>query len=162
MGKNEKGSLLNGVEETEKNFKYVKYKINQDNLNQRIRYRFPKHETIDQLENVFVFDLETCNVEKFAEAYASCLYVVNRLQNRWDKDLTLDEIVTEKDNIIVFDGSNGNPVLNMLNYFSENFEGNERTYIDKDGDETLSSYKMLLAGHKANGFDSWVVLNSLV
>ena len=24
-----------------------------------IRYRFPKHETIDQLENVFVFDLET-------------------------------------------------------------------------------------------------------
>ena len=88
--KNRKGSLLNGVDEIDKNFKYVKNKINEDNLKQRIRYRFPKHETIDQLKNVFVFDLETHNDQEFAEAYAAGLYDVNRLKDKWDRDLTPD------------------------------------------------------------------------
>ena len=55
---------------------------NENNSKQRIRYRFPKHETIDQLENVFVFDLETYNDQKFAEAFASGFYNVNRLRDR--------------------------------------------------------------------------------
>ena len=59
--KNRKDSLLNGVDEIDKNFKYIKNKINENNLKQRILNSFPKHETIDQLENVFVFDLETQN-----------------------------------------------------------------------------------------------------
>ena len=46
------------MNEIEKTFKYVRNKINENNLKQRIRYRFPKHETIDQLKNVFVFDLQ--------------------------------------------------------------------------------------------------------
>ena len=71
--KNRKDSLLNGVEEKENNFRYVKIKINENNLKQRILYRFPKHETIDQLENVFVFDLETHDDREFAEAYAAGL-----------------------------------------------------------------------------------------
>ena len=61
--KNRKDVLLNGIDEIERNFKYVKNKINKNNLGRRIRYRFPKHETIDQLENVFIFDLETHNDE---------------------------------------------------------------------------------------------------
>ena len=69
--KNGRESLLNGVEEIDRNFKYVKNIINENNLKQRIRYRFPKHEMIDQLENVFVFDLETYNDQEFAEAYAA-------------------------------------------------------------------------------------------
>ena len=36
--KNRKDALLNGVEEIEKKFKYVKNKINDNNLNQTIRY----------------------------------------------------------------------------------------------------------------------------
>ena len=68
---------------------------------QRIRYRFSKHETIDQLENVFVFDLETYNDQEFAEAYAAGIYDVNRLRDKWDRDLTLDQTVTEKDSVIV-------------------------------------------------------------
>ena len=84
--KNGKDSLLNGVNEIERNFRYVKNKINENNLKQRIFYRFPKHETIDQLENVFVFDLETHNDEEFAEAYAAGLYDVNRLRDKWDRD----------------------------------------------------------------------------
>ena len=52
--------------------------------------------------------------------------------------------------------------MNMLKYNSEKYEGDERTYVDKDGDEIVSSYRLLLLAHNSSGFDSWVVLNSLV
>ena len=52
------------------------------------------------------------------------------------------DIETERENVTVFDGSNGNPVMNMLKYVSENYDGDERTYIDKDGDEIVSSYRL--------------------
>ena len=160
--KNRRDSLLNGVNEIDKNFKYIKNKINENNLKQRIRYRFPKHETIDQLENVFVFDLETHNDQEFAEAYAAGLYDVNRLHDKWDRDLTPDELVMERKNVLISDASNGNCIMNMLKYISENYDGDERTYIDKDGDEIISSYRLLLVAHNSSGFDSWVVLYSLI
>ena len=69
--KNRRDSLLDGMQEIERNFKYVKNIINENILKQRIRYRFLKHETIDHLENVFVFDLETHNDHEFVEAYAA-------------------------------------------------------------------------------------------
>ena len=59
MSIGKKDSLVNGVREIEANFKYAKSKINEDNLSQRLPYSLPNHVTIDQLENVFVFDLET-------------------------------------------------------------------------------------------------------
>ena len=52
--------------------------------------------------------------------------------------------------------------MNMLKFISENYDGDERTYIDRDGDEIVSSYRLLLVAHNSSGFDSWVVLNSLV
>ena len=52
--------------------------------------------------------------------------------------------------------------MNMPKYISENYKGDERTYIDKDEDEMVSSYRLLLVAHNSSGFDSWVVLNSLV
>ena len=52
--------------------------------------------------------------------------------------------------------------MNMLKYISENYEGDERTYIDKDGDEIVSSYRLSLVAHNSSGFDSWIVLNSLI
>ena len=160
--KNRKDSLLNGVDEVDKNFRYVKNKINEDNLKQRIRYKFPKHETMDQLENVFVFDLETHNDQEFAETYGAGLYDVNRLKDKWDRDLTTHELVIERKNVTIFDASNGNCVMDMLKYISENDDGDKKTYIDKDGDEIISSYRLLLLAHNSSGFDSWVVLNSLV
>ena len=160
--KNRRDSLLNGVKEVDENFRYVKNKINEDNLKQRIRYRFPKHETIDQLENVFVFDLETQNDNEFAETYGAGLYDVNRLRDKWDRDLTNNELEIERKNVTVFDASNGNCIMNMLKYISENYEGDEKTYIDREGDEIVSSYRLLLVAHNSSGFDSWVVLNSLV
>ena len=90
FGRNREAALLNGIEEIDKNFNYVKNKMNENNLKRRIRYIFPKHETIvDQLENVFVFDLETLNDQEFAEAYAAGVYDVKRLRDRWDRDLTV-------------------------------------------------------------------------
>ena len=160
--KNRKDSLLNGVHEIENNFKYIKNKINENNLKQRILYRFPKHEPINQLENVFVFDLETHNDQEFAETYAAGLYDVNRLKDCWYRDLNSNELTIERKNVNVFDASNGNCIMNMLKYISENYEGDERTFIDKDGDEIVSSYRLLLVAHNSSGFDSWVVLNSLV
>ena len=116
---------------------------------------------MDQLGNVFVFDLETYNDQEFAEAYAAgCHDVIHK--EKWDKDLTVQEIETERENVIVFDGSTGNPVKNMLENISENYEGDENTFIDKEGDEIVSSYRLLLVAHKSSGFDSWVVVNSLV
>ena len=118
--KNTKEALQNGVEEIDKNFKYFGKKINEDSLKQRIGYRFPKHETKDQLENVFVFDLETHNDQDLAEAYAAGLYEVNRLRDKWDSDLTPHELVIERENVTVFDASNENLVMNMLKCISEN------------------------------------------
>ena len=162
LEKNRRDSLLNGVNEIDENFRYVKNKINENNLKQRIRYRFPEHETKDQLENVFVFDLETHNDQEFAEPYAAGLYDVNRLRDRWYRDLTSDELPIERGNVSVFDASNGICVMNKLKFISENYNGDERTYIDKDGDEIVSSYRLLLIAHNSSGFDSWVVLTSLV
>ena len=157
--KNRKDSLINGVQEIENNFKYVKNKINENNLK---RYRFPKHEPINQLENVFVFDLETHNDQEFAEAYAAGLYDVNRLKDCWHRDLNSNELLIERKNFTVFDASNGNCIMNKLKYISKNYEGDEKTYIDRDGDEIISSYRLLIVAHNSSGFDSWVVLNSLV
>ena len=50
----------------------------------------------------------------------------------------------------------------MHKYFSENYEGDERNYIDKNGDEIGSLYRNLLLAHNSSGLHSWVVLNSLV
>ena len=87
---------------------------------------------------------------------------MNRLIDCWYRDLNSDELIIERKNVTVFDASNGNCIMNMLKYISENYDGDERTYIDKDGDEIFSSYRLLLVAHNSSGFDSWVELNSLV
>ena len=117
---------------------------------------------MDQLENVFIVDLGTCNVKKFAEAYEAVSYDVNLLRDRCDRDISADEINTEKENVTLFDGSIRKPVMNMPKYITEKNEGDEKTYIDKDGDEIISSYKHSLVVHFASGFDSWVLQNSWV
>ena len=160
--KNRKNSSLDGVEEIDKNFKYVKIKINESIFKKRIRYRFPKHEKIDQLENVFVFDLETYNDQELAETYAAGLFDVNWLRDRWYRDSTPDEIEIETEHVIVFNKSYGNPFMNMLKFIWENYEADERTYIDKDGDEIVSSYRLLLVAHISSCFGIWIVLNLLI
>ena len=42
----------------------------------------------------------------------------------------------------------------MLRFISESDEGDERRYTDKDADEIVSSYRLLLVAHNSIGFDS--------
>ena len=51
--------------------------------------------------------------------------------------------------------------MNMLKCISVINEADGRTYVDKEGDEIVSSSWFLLLSHNASGFDRWVVLNSL-
>ena len=87
---------------------------------------------------------------------------MNRLKDCWYRDLNSNELIIERKHVNVFDSSNGNCIMNMLKYISKNYDGDERTYIDKDGDEIISSYRLLLVAHNSSGFDSWIVLNSLI
>ena len=82
---------------------------------------------------MFVFNLVACNDQEVAEAYAAGIYDVYRLRDQWNRDLTPDEIVIEKDNLIVFDGYNANHVINMLKINSENYKGDGMSYIDEVG-----------------------------
>ena len=50
--------------------------------------------------------------------------------------------------------------MKMPKCFSENYTSDERTFIDKRGDEVHSSYRIILTAHNSSGFDNWVVLNS--
>ena len=112
--KNRKDALLNGVDEIDTNCNYVENTINENNLKQRIRYRFLKHETVDQLENVFVIYLETYKDQELAETYAAGFYGMNRLRDKWNRDITSVELETKRENVTVFDGSYANPVVSML------------------------------------------------
>ena len=35
-----------------------------------------------------------------------------------------------------------NCIMNMLKYISKNYAGDEKTYIDRDGEEIVSSYRL--------------------
>ena len=71
-------------------------KTNEVNFRQKICYRFPKQNRIDQIKNVFTFDLEPYSEKEYATPYAVGLYDVIRLRNLWNIDLTLEEIETRK------------------------------------------------------------------
>ena len=69
---------------------------------------------------MFVFDLGTSKHQELAETYAAVFYDKNRLRDWWNRDLPSHEILTEQDIVMLFDGSNGNSVMNMLDFNSEN------------------------------------------
>ena len=94
--------------------------------------------------------------------YTEGFYDVKKLREMWKRDLTPDERETEKENIIVFDQSNGNPFMKRPKIFSENNEGVEKNFFDEDGAEVIGSYSLSYAEHYDSVYDIWVVLNSLV
>ena len=51
--------------------------------------------------------------------------------------------------------------MNMLKYISKNYEGDQKTYFDKDGVEIVSSYRRLLVANNSSCLDRWIVPNSL-
>ena len=91
LEKSRKASLLIEVGDKGAIFKNVKKKINEDVLTQRFYYRFPDQGVVDQLENVFVFDIETYNQNENAETYEASFYEENCLREMWKRELTPDE-----------------------------------------------------------------------
>ena len=107
----------------------MKNKINEDNLSQRNLSGYPKNETINQLENVFVLVFETYGDQKIAEEYVARLNNVNRSRDNWLGSLTPERIETQRENVIVFEKSGGNPIMNMLLFIPENYGEDERTFF---------------------------------
>ena len=63
----------------------------------------PKQDKIDQIENVFPFDLETCNRKQYAQTYPAGSYNVSRLRDKCIRVLTPEKKATENENVLVFD-----------------------------------------------------------
>ena len=83
---------------------------------------------------------------------------MNRLRGKRYQNLPPKELQTKRKHDFVSDKSCGNPIMKMFEKISENYEGDEKTLIDKDGDEIVSSCRLLLVAHNSTGLDSWVVL----
>ena len=64
--KNRKNSLLERVRQIEAFFKFVKNKTDEESFGKKNHHTFLKHESTDQLENVFVFQSQTCISQNFA------------------------------------------------------------------------------------------------
>ena len=109
---------------------------------------------------MFVCGFETYNDHDFAGAYAAFFYDANRLRDRWDKGLSHEETDVKTKTVIIFKKTNGNAIINLIKFFSENYEGDERFYVDKEGDEVLSSYRKILLAQNKSWFQSLVELNS--
>ena len=75
--------------------------------------------------------------------------------------MTPEEIETGGENVFVSDKSGGNHITNMPENISKNSKGDEKSYLDKEGDEIVTSCKILFLSHNDIDFDSWLVLNLL-
>ena len=159
---NDNDSLLNAAKEVENNFQYIRNRINNNNLKNIIKYSFPFKEKHNELDNVLIFDIETGNVEDRAIPYGIGLYDLSRLKYRYKKDLTDNEIITERKNVIKFKAYDGNPVVQMVEYINKNYTGDKIIHRNKSGVNIVKSYRTTLVAHNSSGFDSYIILNNLL
>ena len=112
---------------------------------------------------VSAFDLETCNVENqiYCEPYAASVYHLNSLRECFNDDLKEKELQMERENVLVPDPENNNPVLHMIEYVINNYKGKPKIIINKHGKKMIWSYKYQFVGHNASGFDNYIVLKSI-
>ena len=110
------------IKELKDNFQYEYNEISDVILKQVIEYIFPTSYEKNCMFVVFAFDLETCNVEnqKYCEAYAARVYHLNRLYECINGDLKEKELQIERKNVHVFDRENNNPVLDMIDFVTNN------------------------------------------
>ena len=78
-------SLSNAAKEVEDNFKYIRNRINNTNLKNVIKYSFPFKEKHNELDNVFIFDIQTDNVDDKAIPYGIGLYDLSRIKYRYKR-----------------------------------------------------------------------------
>ena len=161
--KNNQSTFPDAKEEKENIFKYEETQIDDNILQQVIEYKFPISYEMNCLNNVFAFDLETCNVEysEYCEQYAAGVYHLNNLYWCFNGNLDKEELAIERSKVHVFDRENGDPVLKLIDYVINIYKGKPKYVINKYGKQVLSSYKYQMVGHNASGFDNYIVLNSL-
>ena len=49
--------------------------------------------------------------------------------------------------------------MKFLKYNSENYEGDERPFLNKDVDNVVSSYRIFILVSNSSGFDSWGIFD---
>ena len=123
------------INELKYNFKYETIEISDVILKQVIEYNFSISYEKDCMFAVLAFDLETCNVENqlYCEAYAAGVYHLKRLYESFNGDLTEKELQIERENVHVFDRQINNPVLGMINYVINNYQGKPKIITIKHG-----------------------------
>ena len=67
----------------------------------------------------------------------------------------------ERENVLVPDPENDNPVLHMIEYVINNYKGKPKIIINKHGKKMIWSYKYQFVGHNASAFDNYIVLKSI-
>ena len=78
----------------------------------------------------------------------------------FDGNLDKEELAIERSKVHVFVRENGNSVLKVIDYVINNYESKPKHVNNKYGKQVLLSYKYQMVGHKASGFDNYIVLNS--
>ena len=115
------------------------------------------------MQNVFAFDLKTCNFEdsEDCEPYAAGVYHLRNPSECFKGDLNKEELAIERSKVHVFDRESSNPVLKMIDFIENKYKGQTKLITIKYGKHVLSSYKYQMVEHNAGGFDNYIVLNSL-
>ena len=79
------------------------------------------------------------NVENqlYCEAYAAGVNHLNRSYECFNGDLTEKELQIERGNVHIIDRENNNPVLDMINYVMNNYQGKPKIITNKHGIKDL-------------------------
>ena len=151
--KSENVSFKNATEELRDNFKKVDNYITEENVNSHFEYKYNSKQIESHLTNFIVYDLETRNRDR-ARPYVFCFYRFSKLDGRYNRELTSDEIDRSKKDTILFDGDNC--VEKALDFC---LKLKREDYKDKKG--KVSKYNVQLHANNGSGFDTWIVLNNL-
>ena len=117
-----------------------------------IKYEYKPKKVQSQLTNMVVYDLETFNTDK-AVPYAKCIYRLNKLSGKYNRDITGQEYEKCRKDCVVFKGTDS--INEMLDYVLQ-FQGEVKRNFNK-----IVKYNLYLLAHKGSGVDIYVVLNNL-
>ena len=106
-----------------------------------------------RLTNVLIHDLGTFNTDR-AVPYSICISKLNKNSGKYIQDITHREYEKSRIDFMLF---NGNICINELLDYVLEFEGEARRVENE-----FVKYKFYLKAHNGSGFDSYVVLNSLL
>ena len=103
--KSENVSFKDAIKELKDSFKIIDTFITEENVNYHFEFRYKPKKIESHLTNFFVYDLGTHNGDR-TRPYVFCFYRFSKLADRYNRDLTRDEIDKCKKDTIAFDGDN--------------------------------------------------------